>query len=100
MYPADLEAGWCFHYEMMKWPANSPDLNPIENVWAVLKDRMQKRRPRPHTKDEMHRAIQEEWAMLRPMDFAMAIESMPARCQAVIEANGGAIKYYLREWWQ
>ena len=84
----------------MKWPANSPDLNPIENVWAVLKDRMQKRRPRPHTKDEMHRAIQEEWAMLRPMDFAMAIESMPARCQAVIEANGGAIKYYLREWWQ
>ena len=29
----------------MNWPANSPDLNPIENVWNVWKRNIEKRRP-------------------------------------------------------
>lgn len=78
----------CIH-----WPANSPELNPIENVWAILKSRINKRRPRPLTKQEMADAISEEWEILQPEDFQAAINSMPRRVQLAIEAAGGPIRY-------
>lgn len=77
----------------MRWPANSPDLNPIKNVWAILKSRINKRRPRPLTKQEMADAISEEWEYLQPEAFQAAIDSMPRRVQLVIEAAGGPIRY-------
>ena len=75
----------------MNWPANSPDLNPIENVWRLLKWRVGKRFP--HTDEEVRRYIIEEWAKLMKEDFIKYIESMPERCRAVIEASGGHTKW-------
>lgn len=44
-----------------KWPASSPDLNPIEHVWRLMKDHIYRRSPRPTTNILLRQAIQEEW---------------------------------------
>ena len=73
------------------WPANSPDLNPIENLWAVLKKRIQNKA----LKDikNLGKLIETEWQTFDPEFLANFITSMKRRCQLVIESNGKKIDY-------
>ena len=80
-------------FQLLEWPAQSPDLNPIENLWRLIKIRISQRRYRIHTIDEMEQIIQEEWNALKPTDWKKITESMSKRCELVIRAKGGAIKY-------
>jgi transposase len=78
---------------ILDWPANSPDLNPIENVWKLLKDNVQKREVFPKNVVELKTALEEEWAKLDVSLFYEVINSMPRRIDAVLQANGGPTKY-------
>jgi transposase len=49
---------------VLEWPSQSPDLNPIEYLWAELKKRVQARRPSNLT--QLHNLCQEEWAKINP----------------------------------
>lgn len=71
---------------LMWWPANLPDLNPIENIWRILKYRIQKRFPK--TRDELIRYIQEEWDKLSVQDIQKYCRNMGERCTAVLEHRG------------
>jgi transposase len=74
------------------WPSHSPDLNPIENAWAVVNDRV--RRAQPHTLDELKAAIKRAWATVMTADFRRRlVESMPRRMTAVETARGHPTKY-------
>lgn len=48
----------------MKWPAQSPELNPIENLWRIIKIRVSARRHQIHTIEAMEQAIRAEWGLL------------------------------------
>ena len=78
---------------VIDWPANSPDLNPIENVWRVLKHRVARRWPRTH--EEMKEVMLDEWHKLTHEDIAKYCSGtvMRARCQAVLDARGGPINW-------
>lgn len=78
---------------IMDWPANSPDLNPIENLWRQLKDNIQSRSVFPRNIDELKCALKEEWENLDCSHFESVVASMPRRINAVLEAGGGPTKY-------
>ena len=75
------------------WPSNSPDLNPIENLWHILRSNIRKRKRQPRNRKELIEALQEEWKKLDMEKVGALIDSMPRRLQAVIDANGGSTHY-------
>lgn len=75
------------------WPSQSPDLNPIEHLWSILERRLQSRRARINTLKQLAVAIREESNAIEPKVLENLVESMPRRCQAVIDGKGGATKY-------
>ncbi len=71
---------------VLDWPANSPDLNPIENLWGIVKRKM--RDTRPNNADDLKAAIKETWASIPPQQCHKLITSMPRRIEALIKAKG------------
>jgi len=77
---------------LMDWPSHSPDLNPIENLWAYLKSKMDKYPHKPTSVAELWQRLEEEWEAI-PSDLCeRLIESMPDRVRMVIKAKGGHLK--------
>ncbi len=60
---------------VLDWPANSPDLNPIENLWGIVKRKM--RDTRPNNADELKATVKETWASIPPQQCHKLITSMP-----------------------
>ncbi len=76
---------------VLDWPANSPDLNSIENLWIIVKRKM--RDTRPNNADELKAAVKETWASIPPQQCHKLITSTPRRIEAVIKAKGAPTKY-------
>ena len=78
--------------EVMPWPGNSPDLNPIENLWARLKKLVVQQKP--SNRNELIACIIRSWFhVITAVELENLVDSMPRRCAAVIKAKGYGTKY-------
>lgn len=85
---------------VMNWPPYSPDLNPIENLWALLKQQIYKDHPdlerasdTVETLTRLVQAAKEAWQTIRNDVIVRLSETMPHRVEAVIKADGWYTKY-------
>jgi hypothetical protein len=74
----------------LKHPAQSPDLNPIEGIWNIIKQRLRCRVF--YTDEELKVALQEEWDKITLEDIRKRIATMPERCKRLTRNGGKAIK--------
>ena len=80
--------------EVMDWPAYSPDLNPIENVWSYLKSQLCQYETEPTSIHELWERVQHVWYNKVTAEYCRkVIESMPQRIAAVIKAKDGQTKW-------
>ncbi|GFV09120.1 transposable element Tc3 transposase [Trichonephila clavipes] len=75
------------------WPAHSPDLNTIENVWDALGRQVAGRNYPPKSKNTLIRALTEEWDKLPQQLLDNVVQSMVRRVECCITLHGGHIPY-------
>uniref|UniRef100_A0A8C2H8Z7 Uncharacterized protein n=1 Tax=Cyprinus carpio TaxID=7962 RepID=A0A8C2H8Z7_CYPCA len=80
--------------EHLEWPALSPDLNPIVNLWDQLSRCVEGRNPAPQNLNEdLRAALQEEWNAMPQQTISQLVDSMRHCCQAVVDAQGHVTSY-------
>lgn len=73
------------------WPPNSPDLNPIENVWAYVQSRVDQRGCK--TFEEFKQAVLDEFQAVPVSMLRNLFDSMPRRMAKVTQLGGDKSGY-------
>jgi len=80
--------------DILVWPAQSPDLNPIEMVWGMIETELGEIWGRAPDIQTLKTYIETAWQRVITEEVLdRLIDGMPARLQAVIDAGGNPIPY-------
>ena len=77
----------------LDWLPQSPDLNPIENIWNIIKARRYKKFGIPRSKEELIEQIFSIWEELTVEDAENCIGNMERSLQEVVRMNGRPTRY-------
>ena len=78
---------------LLNWPAQSPDMNPIESLWDILEHRINIRKNLPKKVRELKEVLLEEWNQLPIQTLNKLVEGMPKRLNSLKLAKGLQTKY-------
>ena len=85
--------------KLLDWPSYSPDLNPIENLWSIMKRRVEKKVNKALAQEKQVTCsmfkgfIKSEWDNLELSVFLRLVDSMPNRIGEILMRNGRITKY-------
>ena len=91
--PFVREARVSFPFENLAHPPSSPDLNPIENIWHMLKRRIWSIQGAHNSLKNLKSAAREAWDSISQEEIRNVIDSMDRRVEAVVKAKGQATDY-------
>lgn len=77
--------------KVMDWPSMSPDLNPIEHLWGILKRKVEKHKI--SNIPQLRHVVMEEWKNIPVATCEALVKSMPRRIKAILQNHGGHTKY-------
>ncbi|GFV69655.1 transposable element Tc1 transposase [Trichonephila clavipes] len=79
--------------ELLPWPARSPDLSPVENMWSMVAKQLTQITPPAAIPDQLWKCVESAWSAVPQEHIQSLFESMPRRVVAVISNNGGYSGY-------
>ncbi len=79
------------HFKVLEWPSQSPDLNPIENLWRELILRVAQQQPQ--NLKALEKSCMEEWAKIPAEVRANLVKNYRKRLTSVIVNKGFYTKY-------
>ncbi len=82
-HTAKMTTALLLKVKVMEWPSMSPDLNPIEHMWDILKQKVEKH----HVSNiqQLRDVIMEEWKRMPATTCASLVNFMPRRIKAVLD---------------
>ncbi len=96
-YKAQIISDWFLEHDneftLLKWPPQSPDLNPIEHIWDVVEREIHIMDVQPTNLQQLRDAIMSIRTKISEECFQHLVESIPQRIKAVLKAKGGPTRY-------
>ncbi len=99
-HKAQIISDWSLEHDneftLLKWPPQSPDLNPVEHLWDAVEREIHIMDVQPTNLQQLRDAIMLIWTKISEECFQHLVESMPRRIKAVLKAKGGPTQVLTR----